>query len=276
MARERVTLVLGGGGVRGIAHVGVLRALDELGIEIGHVVGTSIGAMVGAAYAAGVEWHELAEHATSFGKDDIVEVNRWALLINGIRQSAVFQADRLEAYIERTVPEDDWSALRCPLSMNAVDLKTGETAWFGSGGRVDVGVRRATYASAALPLYYPPAHIEDGYYVDGGIVDPLPVRFAASMSSDPIVAVELASDNVQDPESVIEKGLVGIHHRVVNIIRERLGERALDDSPDRVIEVRPELSSYSTWDFEHNDLFMEYGYRAARSALERALPALDD
>jgi len=270
----RVTLVLGGGGVRGIAHVGALRALEEAGVEIGRIVGTSIGGLVGAAWCAGVSLDELAGHAERFSKDDIVEVNRWALLINGIRQSAVFRDSRLRDYIAKIVPERAWSELDPPLAVNAIDLKTTAMEWFGAGGREDIALHEALYASAALPLYYPPARFDSGWYVDGGIVDPLPVRHAATLSGDPIVAIELASEKEQDPEQVIEKGLVGVHHRVLGIVRASAREEILDDWDGPPLHlVRPDLSSYSTWDFDHTGLFMEEGYVAMQRVLASGLGA---
>lgn len=271
---RRITLVLGGGGVRGIAHVGVLRAIQELDLEVGRVVGTSIGGMVGAAFAAGTTWQELAERVGSFTKEDIVEVNRWALLINGIRQSSVFRDLRLRNYIEQIVPVDDWAELRVPLAVNAVDLKTGRMIWFGVDGRTDIPLRDAIYASSALPLYYPPARFDNGYMVDGGILDPLPINRAAELSSDPVVAVELEADETADPEAVLEKGLVGMHHRVLNIIRAAIRRTELEDwSGPPLHPIRPPLSGYSTWDFEHNALFMEAGYRAALEVLAEAFPS---
>lgn len=269
--KRRVTLVLGGGGVRGIAHVGVLRALDELDIEVGRIVGTSIGGMVGAAYASGVTCEELAERVGTFRKEDIVEVNRWALLINGIRQSSVFRDVRLRDYIAQVVPVESWSELRIPLAINAVDLKTGAMVWFGLEGRTDIPLREAIYASSALPLYYPPARFDGGYFVDGGILDPLPVKHAAELSDDPVVAVELATDVVVDPAAVLEKGLVGVHHRVLNIIRAAVRETEVEDYEGPALHrIHPPLTAYSTWDFEHVDVFMDTGYRAALEVLAPA------
>ena len=167
------TVVLGGGGVRGIAHVGVLRALAECGVQVREIVGTSIGAIVGAAVAAGVDWETLSARAARFTRDDIVMVNRWALLLNGIRQTSVFTGERLRAFIEEVVPPRDWSELKISLCVNAVDVQSARVEWFGAGGRQDVALHDAIYASSALPLYYPPAELAGRYYFDGGILDPL-------------------------------------------------------------------------------------------------------
>lgn len=262
------TLVLGGGGVRGIAHVGVLRALRERGVRISEIVGTSIGAIVGAASAAGVDCDVLAERAARFSKDDIVMVNRWALLLNGIRQTSVFTGERLKEFIADVVPAVGWSDLMIPFGVNAVDMQTARVEWFGPGGRLDVRLHDAIYASAALPLYYPPAELEGRYYFDGGILEPLPVERALARGAERVIAVDLSTELNEDAGAEISKGLVGVHHRVMNVLRahSRRQELAMDwDRP--VLVIRPNLGNYGTWDFDKSDLFMEEGYRAAMAAL---------
>lgn len=262
------TLVLGGGGVRGIAHVGVLRALRDRGVKIDGIVGTSIGAIVGAASAAGVECDVLADRAARFEKDDIVMVNRWALLLNGIRQTSVFTGERLRQFIDEVVPAVGWSDLVVPLQVNAVDMQTAQVEWFGAGGRMDVDLHDAVYASAALPLYYPPAEFEGRYYFDGGILEPLPVERALASGAKRVIAVDLATELQEDAAAEMSKGLVGVHHRVMNVLRahSRRIEMAMDwDRP--VLIIRPNLANYGTWDFDKAELFMEEGYRATIAAL---------
>lgn len=262
------TLVLGGGGVRGIAHVGVLRALSERGVAIGEIAGTSIGAIVGGAAAAGVGWRELAERAMRFGKDDIVMVNRWALLLNGIRQSSVFTAEPLVEFIRELVPADGWSDLTMPLGVNAVDVQTARVEWFGAGGRQDVPLHDAIYASAALPLYYPPANFSGRYYFDGGMLDPMPVARAIERGAERVIAVDLSTELNEDAGAEISKGLVGVHHRVVSVMRAHARRQEIAQEWQRpVLVIRPDLGTYGTWDFDQVELFMEEGYRAAMAAL---------
>ena len=264
----RHTVVLGGGGVRGIAHVGVLRALSERGVVIGEIIGTSIGAIVGAAAAAGVDWEQLSERAQRFSKDDIVMVNRWALLLNGIRQTSVFTAERLMEFIHEVVPAVGWSDLKTAFSLNAVDVQTARVEWFGAGGRMDVPLHDAIYASAALPLYYPPAEFGGSYYIDGGILDPLPIERALERGAERVIAVDLSTELNQDAAAEISKGLVGVHHRVLSVLRTHSRRQEMAKEWDRpVLVIRPDLGSYGTWDFDKAGLFMEEGYRAAVAAL---------
>ena len=267
------TVVLGGGGVRGVAHVGVLQALEERGVPVKEIVGTSIGAIVGAAVASGVRCADLATRASRFTRDDIVTVNRWALLLNGIRQTSVFTAERLQAFIDEVVPATDWSELSVPLCVNAVDAQTARVAWFGEGGRTDVPLRDAIYASAALPLYYPPAEFGGHYFFDGGILDPLPIQHAIERDAERIIAVDLSTELNDNAGAEISKGLVGVHHRVLSVLRahSRRHEMAMEwDRP--VLVVRPDLANYGTWDFDRAGLFLEEGRRAMLAALDGLQP----
>src|SRR5512146_3367875 len=175
---KRVILVLGGGGMKGLAHVGAWKAVRESGIEVTEIVGTSIGSLVGACIAAGQEWEDLAPLALALEKKDIVSLDGRALLINGMRRESVFQDTAYRDYIRRTLPVERFDDLVLPLSINAVDLETGCTEWFGVDGRTDVSLADAVYASSALPVFFPPAVIGDRWYVDGGVRASLPIDWA--------------------------------------------------------------------------------------------------
>lgn len=266
---KKIVLVLGGGGVKGIAHAGAWKALCEAGIQVSEIVGTSIGALVGASIAGGGTPEVLEEQARALAKRDIVDINRWALLPNGIRQPSVFRGLALREYIRRVLPVEDWSELRVPLGINAVDLETGRTVWFGTGGRTDVPLLEAVYASTALPVFYPPAEVNGMHLVDGGITDALPVTRAADRGAELIIAVHASSGPKKDAKDTVDKGMVAIHHRVVDIMsyaHRTVVEDAWFGPP--VLAVRPDVSGYSTFDFNACHYFFEEGYRAMSEALK--------
>ena len=270
MSGERIVLVLGGGGVKGVAHAGAWRALQALGVEVAEIVGTSIGALVGASIAGGAEAEELERQARALAKKDIVDVNRWALLPMGIRQQSVFKGEALRSYIARVLPREDWSELEVPLAVNAVDLESGRTVWFGAGGRTDVPLVDAVYASSALPPFYPPLGVGGLHLVDGGVMDAVPVTKAADRGADRIIAVHASAGRTKDAADTVEKGLVAIQHRVMDIMsyaRRQVVEDMWLGPP--VIHIRPDVASYSTFDFDAIDYFLEEGYRATMAALER-------
>ena len=266
----KTVIVLGGGGVKGLAHVGAWRAIRDAGIEVSEIVGTSIGAFVGAAVSAGVSCEELAARGLAMAKRDIAMLNRWALLLNGIRQPSVFVGETLRQYIGSIVPASDWSALRIPLGINAVSLERGCTEWFGVGGRTDVALEEAIYASCALPLFYPPAEIGDEHYVDGGVLDALPVNRARERGAELVIAIDATSGGTADPADIVSKGMVAIHHRVMDLVGAAHRRAQLAEwSGPRLVHVKPRLAGYSTFEFARTSYFIEEGYRATREALER-------
>lgn len=272
--KKRVVLVLGGGGVKGIAHAGAWRAVRDAGVSVSEVVGTSIGALVGAGIAGGASPEELEAHARALRRQDIVDINRWVLLPNGIRQASMFKGEALRSYIARVLPVREWSELMLPVSINAVDLESGRTVWFGAGGRTDVPLVEAVYASSALPVFYPPARVNGMHLVDGGVMDTMAITRAAERGADLIVAVDASSGRLKDASDTVDKGMVAIHHRVMDIMA-RARRDVVEDSwlGPRVIHVHPDLEGYSTFDFDAVDYFLEEGYRVTREALAR-YPAL--
>lgn len=265
---RRVVLVLGGGGVKGLAHVGAYKAIEEAGLEVAEIIGTSIGALVGACIAGGMGWADLAPRALALRKRDIVSMNGRSLLVNGIRQRSIFHGDRFASYVKSTLPVERFEELKVPFSLNAVDLETGRMEWFGAGGRTDVPLADAVYASCALPVFYPPAEIGGRLYVDGGVLDTLPITRAAERGAGVVVAVDVSAGPEKDALDVVSKGMVAVHHRVFDIMayaRRRAVLYAWAGPP--LVYVRPRLDGISTFDFTRTGYFLEEGYRAAKRAI---------
>lgn len=266
-----VWVVLGGGGLKGLAHIGAWQALDEAGVEPRGIVGTSIGALVGACIAGGMGWDELVQPALELQREAIARIDRRIVWINGIRSESVFKGEVLREYIEEILPVSAWDELGIPLQVNAVDLETGETAWFGTDARTDASPVDAIYASAALPVYYPPARIGDSYFVDGGVGDTLPLHRGADLGASSLIAVDVGSGPEDDAGAAVDQGIVGIQQRVYAIMsgqRRRETLASWDRTP--LVLVRPRLEGYSTFDFESVQYFLEEGYRATRAALSHA------
>lgn len=264
----KTVVVFGGGGVRGMAHAGAWRALREAGVEPSAVVGTSIGSIVAGCIAGGDTYEVLRRKALEFRKQDIAVLNRWVVLLNGIRQPGVFRGDTLHEYLARVVPPGGIADVAIPVAVNAVDLGTGEQVWFGAGGRKDVALQDAVAASCSLPLFYPPYLLDGRYYVDGGVLDPLPLEHAVLLGAERIIAVDVSGGGARDAGTIVSEGLVGIHHRVTEVMSYPRRLRLLRTwSGPPLLYIRPRLESYSTFDFGHTELFLEEGYRAAREAL---------
>jgi len=266
---ERVVIVLGGGGVKGLAHIGAWQALEESDLEVSGIVGTSIGALVGACLAGGMGWRDLVPLAMGLRRRDIVSLNGRALLLNGIRQSSLFHGHRLLELIRRLLPVEDYSGLEIPFAMNAVDLGSGQVEWFGTGGRTDHPLAEAIYASCALPLFYPPAELGGRYYVDGGVLDTLPLYYAKVLGADRVIAIDVAAgaDSIDGSEP-ISQGLIGVHSRVFEIMAHLRRHTQIEDwDGPPLLYIRPELDGISAFDFSRSQYLLEEGYRATRRAL---------
>jgi NTE family protein len=190
MATRKLGLVLGGGGAKGSAHLGVLQELERLGMEFDLVCGTSIGALVGAVMAAGLRASAI-EHAfreTTLRRILALDPARWGLI----------GSDRLAAVLYELLGERTIEDLPLPYGAVAVDLVTGHEVVLERGSLVE-----AALASAAVPGVFPPRRNGDYILADGGIRNNLPVDVARRMGADRVVAVnligEFAQFSIDDP-----------------------------------------------------------------------------
>jgi len=263
--------VLGGGGLKGLAHVGAWAALVERGVRPQGIVGTSIGALIGALAASGMSPQEMRARALALERKDIVRVNRRAVWINGIRQPSLFHGDPLHEYLEGVLPARGWEALRIRVLVNAVDLADGRTHWFGPGERTDLTLAEAVYASSALPVFYPPFQADGRAYVDGGVTRQLAIGKARDAGASRIVAIDVGSSGTADAQGVIDDGLIAVHQRVVSIMSsQRRQDMVSAWTEPPLLYVRPRLEGYGTFDFEHVAYFIDEGYRSMREALATA------
>ncbi|MQA88997.1 MAG: hypothetical protein GEU90_02000 [Gemmatimonas sp.] len=270
-AEPRTILVLGGGGMKGIAHVGVIKALEESGIRPDGIVGTSIGALTGALLAGGLGWRELAEVVRRLKREDIIAFNRRALWFGGVRASSVFEDRPFREWLDRILPAAYFAELITPLRINATSLVTGQEVWFGDDHLNDVPLLDAVYASCALPIYFPPAKLGGDVLVDGGVVNALPLSEAAAWGGDRVIAVDVGSDLVPPQAGYFDQGLIAIHDRVLNLTLVRHRADCLEQhSHLPLLYIRPKIGHLPTFDFDRNQFFMEEGYRAAREALAAA------
>jgi NTE family protein len=267
----RTILVLGGGGMKGIAHVGVWKALEESGVRPDAIIGTSIGALIGACLSAGMGWRELAEVARKLKRDDIVSINKRAVWLGGVREPAVFDGTHYLNYIRRTLPVQDFSGLKLPIRMNTVSLVSGTEVWFGTGRREDAALAEVVYASCALPIYFPPMKVGDDYLVDGGVLDVLPLKRAVEWGAERIIAVDVGSDLMPPDPGYFDRGMIAIHDRVLSLNLQEQRQRCMDSyQGPPLIYIRPKIGHLHAFDFDRTQFFLEEGYRAAREAIAAA------
>jgi len=268
---ERPWLVFGGGGLKGLAHLGVWRALRDVDFVPAGILGTSIGALVGANIAAGRLPDELEAEARSLERSDIARLQRSALWLNGIRATSIYRGEPFRQYLTRVLPGGGWTSLTIPFQTNAVELGSGRMEWFGIGARTDVSLPDAVAASTALPVFYPPVPLSEGIYVDGGVVDALPIARAAELGATGIVAVDVGSGERAEAGDVVEAGMIAIHERVFSLMagRHRRESVAAWSGPP-LLYIRPKLDGYGGFDFDRIGEFLDIGREAGVEVLARA------
>ena len=178
----KIGLVLGSGGARGYAHLGVLQALYEADINIDLVVGTSFGAIVGAGYAAGRNIYELEKIALETGWIKLLK------MVDVAPPKGIFAGNKLEKFFSVFTQQKDFSELKIPLTVVATDIKTGEEVLINNGS-----VSKAMLASSAFPGIFAPVEIDNRWLVDGVLVNPLPIQTAFDMGADIVIAVDVSS-----------------------------------------------------------------------------------
>jgi NTE family protein len=274
---DRVVLVLSGGGMKAMAQVGALRALEECGLAPTEIVATSAGALVAALVAGGLGYEALVRAVMGIRIEDFVAPARADVLLRGLGAASVLRARPLRDLLRRLVPVNDFSRLRIPLRITATDLDSGELVIFGVAGRTDCTVAEAVYASMALPPYFPPARIGGRRFADGGLRAVLPLAVAARVAADLVVAVDVGPVPFGPPpgESALP-ALVELSDRALAIaladqrMRTIAGWRLVPGRP-RLVLITPPVDPHGTFAFDRTAAFIEAGYRAAHAALaERA------
>ena len=178
----RIGLALGSGSARGWSHIGILRALAEIGIEPDLVCGSSVGAIVGASYAAG-NLDKLEEWVTSLTRADVARFLDLNLSLNGF-----IDAPRLRSFFADYVCAEAVriEELGRTFATVSTDLENGREIWFTEGSVLD-----AVWASMSLPGLFPPIRNQGRWLVDGGLVNPVPVSVCRAIGADKVIAVNL-------------------------------------------------------------------------------------
>lgn len=266
---RRIAVVLGGGGMKGFAHVGVLRALEESGVEPTVFAGTSIGAMIAAAYVGGMSLDAMAERATSLRKGDLFRINHLGMLMERMRAPSIYLGEPLRELVASAVPDCTFEELPRRLLVNTVDLELGTPMVWGLPGLRDVKLADAVYASCALPGYFPPGLVRGRLCTDGGVVDNLPVGIA-SIHADAVIAVDVGSSDLTRGTAVASSGFAAIYMRAATVMMHALQQMPLEhwQGPPMIL-IRPKVADMPWLSFQSTVRVIEEGYRAATEALRR-------
>lgn len=265
------TLVLSGGGLKGLAHVGVLRALEERGLTPSLVVGSSIGSLVGAAWAAGLPLDGLAARALRVRRRDVFQVAHYDMAVRRLLSPSIYRREPLDRLIESVLGDRTFEDLIHPLLVSTVDLNSGEQiVWGASPERRDVRLADVVFASCALPGIFPPREIRGRWFVDGAVVENLPVRLAAQAAPDqPLLAINVAAATGVVRERIEEKGFAATYIRGLEIVMQsQISSHLRRWEGPPLLLVEPRVEHVSMFSFRHNAELLGEGYRATAAALE--------
>jgi NTE family protein len=276
-----VTLALGGGGTKGYAHIGVVRALEAHGINVRAIAGTSVGGLFGGIYAAGVSFEDLQYWIEK------VDQNKLFSRMPG-EGPGLMGVSGLTYILEELVGDKLLEELPIPMAMTGVDLETGEKVVIDRGRVLD-----AIQATIAIPGILPPKLIDGRLIIDGGVIDPVPVALARSLAPGlPVVAVVLSpglkhwNGHYQPPSFMNSIPLINqfykfrlaqslnIFIRSMDIATCYLAEMTLETSKPEVV-IRPDLGDIGIIDPVDIYSLVETGEQAATAALpafRRLLP----
>jgi NTE family protein len=287
-ARPRVGLVLGGGGARGAAHIGVLEVLERLRVPVDCVAGTSMGGLVAGAYAAGLsptvmreelakaDWDDLFHDDPSFSQQNFrkkvldkrfLPASETGVGPDGLKyQTGVVTGQKIKLFFNQLVGdylgEREIDRLPLPLSIIATDIVQGQRVVFRSGS-----LTTAMRASMSVPGLMSPVEINGEKLVDGGLVDNVPIGEARSRcQADVVIAVNVGSPLLKAEDI---SGLLSISVQMVNILTEQNVTRSLATLKATDIYIKPELEGISAGDFKRTSETADRGVKAAESVADR-------
>lgn len=248
----KLGLALGGGAARGFAHVGVIQVLEENGIRPSLVVGTSAGSMVAAFYASGRNGAQLQRLAETMEEAALTD---WNL---PLASRGMIKGEGLARYVTSVTGQKRIEDLSLPLGIVATDLHSGQGVLFQRGD-----IATAVRASSAVPAMFDPVRIGGRDYVDGGLVSPVPVRYARQMGADVVLAVDISST----PESNKATGMLQVLLQTFTIMGKSINEFELREAE---VVVKPPLDGVGSASFGER----QRSIQAGRKAMLQALPEL--
>lgn len=246
--RPRFGLALGGGFARGIAHIGVLKVLEEENIPVDYVAGTSVGAIIGASYCSGMTAAELAKMAGTLRFSDFARLT--------LSRYGFYNNDRMVRFFARVLKKSTFADLAIPLAITATDFRTGEAVVFSKGGLID-----PIRASCAYPGMFLPVEIDGHSYIDGMLAYAVPTTPLRQMGADRVIGIYLSAhwNNARAPRHVFE--VIG---HCFSIAQSKLSESWMKDAN---LVIEPDVDGFTYDCFERAPELIAVGEAAMRAAL---------
>ncbi len=243
-------LVLSGGGARGVAHIGVLKALEEYDIYPTHIAGTSVGAIVGALHAAGCGWEEILDF---FKNLEIFSMKKYAKNKPGFLDSSKYYS-----HLKKYLVNDSFEKLKKPLYITATNLLDGTSQIFHSGELI-----RPLLASAAVPGVFSPVQINSGYYADGGVLNNFPVDLIKPLCNHIIGVYVNPFDKVKISDL---KHSYSVLERTYHIMLDKVSFSKFADCD---LMIRPkDMQNFGLFSMGNIETIFQLGYQSALQALK--------
>ncbi len=243
---KKIGLALGGGAVLGAAHIGVLKALEELDIKISYLTGTSIGAFIGSIYAFHKDYSSAKEVVIDLTWRDITSIS--------LSKFGLFSNQKMHDFVQNTIGDVTFEEADMPMAFIATNISNGEKVVLKEGKVAD-----AVMASSCIPGLFHPVEINDTLLVDGGIVENVPISPLAEMGAEYIIAIDLNTNHTyQQPKNLIDVLLNTFHFTLSSATK--LQTKTAD------VLIKPDLSEFSRVDVKHAQELMDAGYNETLKA----------
>ena len=238
----KLALVLGGGGCRGIGHIGVLKAFDELGVDFDFIVGTSVGSIIGSLYAYGKTGAEIEQIVLGLKKRDIMG--------GGIPFVKPIKTEKIEKLLNEVFGDVKvFSELKKPLTIVCTDLKTGKEIDFNYGD-----VAKVVSASCAVPGIFTPVKYDDMHLIDGGVRNNVPVDVAKKMGANVVFAVDV---NHLRGTGTLSLSTTSVLSQTISIMMQAKVDKTLELAD---LIFKPSLEQFSPLKFDNLEEMIEIGY----------------
>lgn len=247
--QARIAVVLGGGGSKGFAHIGVLKVLEAQKIPIHMIVGTSAGSLVGSLYASGKTAFELQGIAMKMETDNVIDYD-WKIWKGGL-----IKGEKLENFINVNIQNTPIEKLKIRYYAVATNAVTGEEVVFAKG---NTGM--AVHASCSVPGVFQPLKIGNSTYIDGGVVSPVAVDVARRNGADIVIAVDISGGiNTDKPD-----GIMDTMRKSLSIMYARIAEYQIKNAD---IVIRPNMKNIGSTDMDKFNEAIFEGEKAASAKI---------
>lgn len=287
--KPRVAFIGSGGATKGVAHLGVLKAMEELALVPDVFIGASAGAIASAFFSQGYSAKQLTDWFRPFWSRHVPESNplkgryflglpnREQLRRPGYLTSGLLSIDRFERFLAEKLPTNEFSKLDKDVFITAADIDGRGRTVFGRGYREDVSISQAVAASSCMPLLFRPYRIGDRYYVDGELVRTLSIDLAVDAGADVVIVSNVYRPHVIRPgqRSLVDAGGVAIGRQTLNIVLSEKEKRGIDlihrlYPHVTVLNVSADLGRFSFTSRRNARLLVSRGYREALRVLASA------